>query len=179
LRTVLEATPRDSLTFLGTEHGKPSSPAGFSNLSREWCYGESTRQNVYHESRTSRRLNVYSVPVVVVFAFARGDVSPIAGGRSWALYELSSYRMAALMGIGCRLRALYELSGYWMAALMDIGCVCRGCRESEGDNYNHGSERAVHCCLPVNSRVAAWTAWEPQDYNTASKVNTSPSRNGY
>jgi hypothetical protein len=103
----------------------------------------------------------------------------MAAGRSRALYELSGYWMAALMGIGCRTWALYELSGYWVAALMGIGCVCGGCRESEGDNYNHGSERAVHCCLPANSPVAALDCSGTQDYNTASKVNTSPSRDGY
>jgi len=37
LRAAIEATPRDNMTFLVTEYGRPFSPAGFSNLFREWC----------------------------------------------------------------------------------------------------------------------------------------------
>lgn len=37
LQAVLEATPNEHLTFLVTGDGKPFSPAGFSNLFRDWC----------------------------------------------------------------------------------------------------------------------------------------------
>jgi integrase len=37
LRAALEATPSNNLTYLVTEFGKPFSPAGFSNLFRDWC----------------------------------------------------------------------------------------------------------------------------------------------
>jgi integrase len=37
LRTVLEATPADNLTFLVTKSGKPYRPADFSDEFRQWC----------------------------------------------------------------------------------------------------------------------------------------------
>src|SRR5262245_34894791 len=37
LRAVIDATPRDNLTFLMTVFGKPFKSAGFGNLFREWC----------------------------------------------------------------------------------------------------------------------------------------------
>src|SRR5262249_18679661 len=37
LRSVLDATPGDHLTFLTTRGGSPFSPAGFGNLFRDWC----------------------------------------------------------------------------------------------------------------------------------------------
>lgn len=37
LQTVIDATPRENLTFLMTEFGKPFTPAGFTNAFRDWC----------------------------------------------------------------------------------------------------------------------------------------------
>lgn len=37
LREAIDATPKDNLTFLITEYGKPFSAAGFGNVFREWC----------------------------------------------------------------------------------------------------------------------------------------------
>lgn len=36
-REAIDATPKDNLTFLITEYGKPFSAAGFGNVFREWC----------------------------------------------------------------------------------------------------------------------------------------------
>jgi integrase len=37
LREAIDATPKDNLTFLMTEYGKPFSAPGFGNAFREWC----------------------------------------------------------------------------------------------------------------------------------------------
>ena len=37
LRDAIDATPKNNLTFLMTEFGKPFSAAGFGNVFREWC----------------------------------------------------------------------------------------------------------------------------------------------
>lgn len=37
LRDAIDNTPKDNLTFLMTEFGKPFSAAGFGNIFREWC----------------------------------------------------------------------------------------------------------------------------------------------
>jgi integrase len=37
LKTVIDATPCDHLTFVTTAHGKSFTPAGFGNRFRDWC----------------------------------------------------------------------------------------------------------------------------------------------
>lgn len=37
LKEAIDATPRDQLTFIVTEFGKPFSPVGFGNKMRDWC----------------------------------------------------------------------------------------------------------------------------------------------
>lgn len=37
LRAIIDATPRENMTFLMTEFGKPFAAAGFGNLFRDWC----------------------------------------------------------------------------------------------------------------------------------------------
>jgi len=58
LTQVLDAAPRDHLTYLTTAAGKPFTPAGFGNAFREWCDAAGLKQCSAHGLRkaAARRL---------------------------------------------------------------------------------------------------------------------------
>lgn len=51
LQAELDCAPKDHLTLLTTEFGKPFSPAGFGNKFKEWCYEANLPQCTAHGMR--------------------------------------------------------------------------------------------------------------------------------